>query len=112
MSGSNDLIVLPSDTEPPATRNANPSQRGLDDLHRDQVEIMNIESRLKKLESQYTPPMQLISVALRVELTYREGFEGVAHSEPTEMDIQRHIDNGGAAFRQGGLMVLVKKYCS
>jgi hypothetical protein len=78
MSGSNYLIVLPSDTEPPATRNANPSQRGLDDLHRDQVEIMNIESRLKKLESQYTPPMQLISVALRVELTYREGFEGVA----------------------------------
>jgi hypothetical protein len=43
---------------------------------------------------------------------YREGFEGVAHSEPTETAIQRHIDNGGAVPRQGDLVVLVKKYCS
>lgn len=74
--------------------------------------MLNIESRLKKLESQYTPPMQLISVPLRVELTYREGFEGVANSEPTETAIQRHIDNGGAVPRQGDLVVLVNKYCS
>lgn len=74
--------------------------------------MMNIESCLKKLESQYTPPMQLTSIPLRVELTYREGFEGVTHSEPTETALQRHIDNGGAVPRQGDLLVLVKKYCS
>lgn len=65
--------------------------------------MMNIESCLKKLGSQYTPPMPPISVPLRVELTY---------SEPTETAIQRHIDNGSPVPSQRDLVVLVKKYCS